>query len=69
MASARHAPRPGSNRLPEGDPAGNTLVLWNLDLLGRDLRHLADTVEELDTRGVGLKAGTGAWRADRYVHQ
>jgi DNA invertase Pin-like site-specific DNA recombinase len=30
-------------------------VLWKLDRLGRDLRHLVNTVEDLRTRGVGLK--------------
>ena len=37
-------------------------MLWKLDRLGRDLRHLVNTVEDLRTRGVGLKvlAGAGA---------
>jgi DNA invertase Pin-like site-specific DNA recombinase len=41
---------------------GNTLVLWKLDRLGRDLRHLVTTAEDLRLRGVGLKvlAGAGA---------
>ena len=32
----------------------------HLDRLGRDLRHLVNTVEDLRTRGVGLKVLTGA---------
>jgi DNA invertase Pin-like site-specific DNA recombinase len=39
---------------------GNTLVLWKLDRLGRDLRHLVNTGEDLRVRGVGLKVLTGA---------
>jgi len=39
---------------------GNTLVLWKLDRLGRDLRHLVTTAEDLRVRGVGLKVLTGA---------
>jgi DNA invertase Pin-like site-specific DNA recombinase len=39
---------------------GNTLVLWKPDRLGRYLRHLVNTVEDLRTRGVGLKVVTGA---------
>jgi DNA invertase Pin-like site-specific DNA recombinase len=41
---------------------GNTLVLWKLDCLGRDLRHLVTTAEDLRLRDVGLKvlAGAGA---------
>jgi DNA invertase Pin-like site-specific DNA recombinase len=35
-------------------------VLWKLDRLGRDLRHLVNTVEDPRVRGVGLKVLTGA---------
>jgi DNA invertase Pin-like site-specific DNA recombinase len=31
------------------------LVIWKLDRLGRDLRHLINTVGDLTKRGVGLK--------------
>ncbi len=36
--------------------AGDTLVVWRLDRLGRSLRHLIDTVTGLDERGVGLRS-------------
>ena len=38
------------------------MVIWKLDRLGRDLRHLVNTVAELTTREIGLKvlAGEGA---------
>ena len=52
---------PASSLLKAIQP-GNTLVIWKLDRLGRDLRHLVNTVEDLRTRGIGLKvlAGAGA---------
>jgi DNA invertase Pin-like site-specific DNA recombinase len=62
LASGRHDDRPGLAACLKAIQPGNTLVLWRLDRLGRDLRHLVNTVEELRTRGVGLKvlAGAGA---------
>lgn len=38
---------------------GDTLVVWKLDRLGRDLHHLINTVHDLTGRGVGLKVLTG----------
>jgi hypothetical protein len=41
---------------------GDTLVVWKLDRLGRDLHHLVSVVQELTERAVGLRvlAGQGA---------
>jgi DNA invertase Pin-like site-specific DNA recombinase len=62
LASGRHDDRPGLAACLKALQPGNTLVVWKLDRLGRDLRHLVNTVEELRNRGVGLKvlAGAGA---------
>jgi len=38
---------------------GDTFLVWKLDRLGRDLRHLVNTVHDLTDRGVGLKVLTG----------
>ena len=35
------------------------LVIWKLDRLGRDLKHLVNIVDELSARGIGLKVLTG----------
>ena len=39
---------------------GNTLVVWKLERLGRDLKHLINTVVNLKKRNVGFKVLTGA---------
>lgn len=62
LASARKDDRPGLAACLKALQPGNTLVVWKLDRLGRDLKHLVTTVEELRERGIGLKvlAGAGA---------
>ncbi len=60
LASGRSDARPGLAACLKALQPGNTLVLWKLDRLGRNLRHLVNTVEDLRVRGVGLKVLTGA---------
>lgn len=62
MASGRQDARPGLTACLKALQPGNTLVIWKLDRLGRDLRHLVTTAEDLRARGIGLKvlAGAGA---------
>jgi DNA invertase Pin-like site-specific DNA recombinase len=38
--------------------AGDTLVVWRLDRLGRSLRHLIETVGDLEQREVGFRSLT-----------
>ncbi|WFP17534.1 MULTISPECIES: recombinase family protein [Micrococcales] len=39
--------------------SGDTLIVWKLDRLGRDLRHLVNIVHDLTDRDIGLKVLTG----------
>src|SRR5205085_4746410 len=57
--SGKRDDRPGLAACLKALREGDTLVVWKLDRLGRDLRHLVNTVHELTTRGVGLKVLTG----------
>ncbi len=61
-ASGRQDNRPGLTACLKALQPGNTLVVWKLDRLGRDLKHLISVVEALRQRHVGFKvlAGAGA---------
>jgi DNA invertase Pin-like site-specific DNA recombinase len=37
---------------------GDTLVVWRLDRLGRSLKHLIETIQQLDNRHIGFKSLT-----------
>src|SRR5712692_10009887 len=62
LASGRRDDRPGLAACLKALRPGDVLVVWQLDRLGRDLRHLVNTVHDLTTQGIGLKvlAGHGA---------
>ena len=62
MASGKKEDRPQLASCLKVLRAGDTLVVWKLDRLGRDLRHLVNVVHDLNTRNVGLRvlAGQGA---------
>jgi DNA invertase Pin-like site-specific DNA recombinase len=38
---------------------GDTLIVWKLDRLGRNLRHLVNTVHDLSEKGISFKVLTG----------
>lgn len=57
--SSRRDERPGLAACLKALRQGDMLVVWKLDRLGRDLRHLVNTVHELTARGIGFKVLTG----------
>jgi DNA invertase Pin-like site-specific DNA recombinase len=59
QASGKREDRPGLAACIKALRPGDTLVVWKLDRLGRDLRHLINTVHDLTGRGIGLKVLTG----------
>lgn len=59
-ASGGRDNRPGLEACLKALRKGDTLVVWKLDRLGRDLRHLVNLVESLTSRGIGLKVIAGA---------
>jgi DNA invertase Pin-like site-specific DNA recombinase len=58
--SGTKARRPGLEEALSHLRPGDTLVVWRLDRLGRSLRHLIDTVRDLQEKGVGFKSVTEA---------
>ena len=62
FASGKKDDRPGLQSCLKALQPGNTLVVWKLDRLGRDLKHLVDIAKMLNDRQIGFKVltGTGA---------
>lgn len=58
-ASGKRDDRPGLQNCLKALREGDTLIVWKLDRLGRDLRHLINIVHDLTSRNIGLKVLTG----------
>jgi DNA invertase Pin-like site-specific DNA recombinase len=50
--------RPELTRLLDYARAGDTIVVWRLDRLGRGLKHLIATIEDLQAREIGFRSLT-----------
>ena len=57
-ATGTKADRPEWNRCLDQLRAGDTLVIWKIDRLGRNLRDLIDIVNSLAERGIGVRSLT-----------
>jgi DNA invertase Pin-like site-specific DNA recombinase len=50
--------RPGLAEALDFIRPGDTIVVWRLDRLGRSLRHLIETITDLEKRGIGFRSLT-----------
>lgn len=57
--SGKRDDRPGLDACLKALRKGDVLVVWKLDRLGRSLRHLVNTVQDLTDRGIGLRVLSG----------
>lgn len=57
--SGKRDTRPGLDACLKALRASDVLVVWKLDRLGRSLRHLVNTVEDLAERKIGFRVLTG----------
>ena len=53
-ASGKLEHRPALDAMREQLRPGDTVVVWRLDRLGRSLRHLIDTIQDLESHGVAF---------------
>ncbi|NBJ15544.1 MAG: recombinase family protein [Dehalobacter sp. 4CP] len=60
LDSGRKDNRPGLQACLKALQPGNTLVVWKLDRLGRDLKHLINTVDGLRQNNIGFRVLSGA---------
>lgn len=56
IASGAKSERPGLQAALDFCRSGDTLVVWKLDRLGRSIKHLIDTINDLQTKGIGFKS-------------
>ena len=54
--SGAKSERPGLQEAMNHLRAGDTLVVWRLDRLGRTLKHLIATITDLSDKGIGFKS-------------
>ena len=59
QASGKKDDRPGLEACLKSLRDGDTLIVWKLDRLGRNLRHLVNTIHDLMERKIGFRVLSG----------
>lgn len=59
FSSGKNDDRQGLDSCLKALRKGDTLVVWKLDRLGRNLKHLVNTVHDLSSKGIGFNVLTG----------
>jgi DNA invertase Pin-like site-specific DNA recombinase len=57
--SGKNGKRPGLDACLKALRQGDVLLVWKLDRLGRDLKHLVSVVQDLAEKDIGFKVLTG----------
>src|SRR5262249_46695894 len=58
-ASGARATRPELAAALRTCRAGDVLVVWKLERIGRSMKHLVEIIEDLQQRGIGFQVLTG----------
>lgn len=69
FASGKRDDRSGLYSCLKALRSGDTLLVWKLDRLGRDLRHLVNTVDDLSRRSIGFRVLSGQTPIDTSCAQ
>lgn len=69
FASGKRDDRSGLDSCLKALRSGDTLLVWKLDRLGRDLRHLVNTVDDLSRRSIGFRVLSGQTPIDTSCAQ
>jgi DNA invertase Pin-like site-specific DNA recombinase len=59
LASGKNDDRPGLDGVLKAARSGDTLVVWKIDRLGRNLSHLVTTIQSLNSKEVQLRVLVG----------
>ena len=69
QASGQREDRPGLAAFLKAARQGDVIVVWRLDRLGRNLRHLVNLVQDLNDRDIGIRVlaiSTGLCKSDEF---